>query len=201
MPPKTSPSESLRAEFLAITSGNDVMIIEALPSLAEALRISPDDVVMYVIAWKLGAKVPLQISIAEWIDGLSAMRIDSVKKLQQALPNLRSEIATSAQQFKSFYNFAFEWVRESPGAKYLPNEGAADMWELLFSNRNFPLLPSWLEFIRSAYKKPVSRDLWRQLLDFSLQLGSVTALASYDPNSAWPTAMDDFVEWMKARAI
>lgn len=184
-----------------MTNGADLMTPEQLPNLAEKLAISTDDVVMYVIAWKLGAATPFRISLAEWTAGTRTMRITSIKDLQRALPNMRQEIVTSAAQFKKFYEFIFEWTRETEQAKFLPNESACELWELLFANRDFPLLMNWLEYCKTEYKKSVSRDLWKQLLEFSIQFGAESKLAQFDPEAAWPTAIDGFVEWMKKKAL
>lgn len=183
------------SQFTGLSGGGEVMNITHLPALADSLQISADDVVMYILPWKLAAKVPLQISLAEWTDGLRAMRIDSIDKLRQGLPNLRSEIRT-ANGFKMFYYFVFDWIRETETAKFVSNEAACDVWELIFpaGGKSFPLLSKWVEFIRNVYKKNISKDLWRQTHDFAQVTGD---LSKYDSNAAWPTAMDEFVEWMK----
>ncbi|CUG38104.1 cullin-binding protein, putative [Bodo saltans] len=179
--------------FRKLTNDGPKLTIEHLPALAEALQISTDDIVMYIIPWKLQAAVPLEISEEEWSKGMKTMRIDSIDRLRQALPNLRNDIK-AANSFKSFYNFVFEWVRDGPNAKYLPNDAACDLWELLFTGRPFPMLSKWVNFIKTVHTKSISRDLWRQTLEFA----PITAnLASYDTDGAWPTAMDDFVEWAK----
>lgn len=180
-------------EFSKLCTDGQKLTIEHLPALAEALQISPDDIVMYILPWKLNSKTPLEISKEEWVEGMKTMRIESLDRLRQALPNLRNDIRMD-HNFKAFYNFVFEWVRDSPNAKYLPNEGACDLWQLLFAGRSFTMIEKWLQFIKTVHGKSVSRDLWRQTLEFA----PVTMdLSKYDPDGAWPTAMDEFVEWVK----
>lgn len=172
---------------------DDSLSPQHLVALAGTLGIHEDDIVLYVLAWKLQCKTPMKISRDEWVRGLLGMRIDTMEKLKVAVPVLRNELKTSTN-FRNFYNFVFDWVRESPQAKYVSTETACVMWPLIFEGRGFPHLKLWLEFFSSVYKKTVSRDLWRQTFDFAQ-----ISLESYDPSSSWPTAMDEFVEWQKSR--
>ena len=45
-----------------------------------------------------------------------------------------------------------------------------------------------------VYKKAVTRDAWRQVLDFSY----LPSLDAYDTAGAWPTVIDDFVDWYRS---
>ena len=167
--------------------------VQHLATLASVLAISEDDIVLYIIAWKLGCKVPHHVTRDEWNQGFARLRIDSLARLQASLTALRQEIAPP-QNFREFYFFIFDWTRETPMAKYVTNEVAVVMWPLLFTEQSFKLLPQWLEFV-AEHDKPVSKDVWRQTLDFA-RLGS---LAEYDPAGSWPSLMDTFVGWMEKR--
>ena len=106
---------------------------------------------------------------------------------------LRNELRTSTN-FRSFYNFVFDWVRENPQARYVSAETACVMWPIVFEGRAFPHQKLYIDFFTNVYKKTISRDLWRQSLDFSQ-----ISLDAYDPTSSWPTAIDEFVEWQKSK--
>lgn len=164
-----------------------------LAQLSTDLSVSVDDVVMYVLAWKLDAKVPMTISKEEWSYGLYNMRIHTLADLRAALPALRADVA-APPQFKAFYYFLFDWTRESAMARIIPNDVALVMWPLAFSSLRTPWahFGDWMTYIETVYRKPVSRDLWRQTLEYTL----VNPLAE-DPNGAWPSAMDDFAEWLR----
>jgi DCN1-like protein 1/2 len=165
-----------------------------LLELASALGVSGDDIVMYIIVWKLRCQTPQTVKKEEWLKGLAAMKIESIEKLKAALPTFRNEI-TSANNFRDFYAFLFDWIRDSPSLKVITSETAVALWTMLFSPpspRTFPLRDKWLEFMSTVHKKAVSKDLWKQTLEFS-----AITLDKYDPESSWPTAMDEFVEWVK----
>lgn len=172
---------------------DDSMSPQHLVALSAQLGVYEDDIVLYILAWKLQCKAPMKISRDEWVRGLLAMRLDTMEKLKAAIPVLRNELRTPSN-FRSFYNFVFDWVRENNQAKYISTDTACAMWPIVFDGRGFASLKLWLEFFSSVYKKTVSRDLWRQTLDFSQ-----VSLDAYDPSSSWPTAMDEFVEWRKGR--
>lgn len=165
-----------------------------LAALASMLGISDDDIAIYILAWKLQAKKPYSITRQEWTAGFTRMKIEGIDKLKVAVPALRGEIQTP-NAFKDFYFFLFDWLKETPAAKQVTNEVAVTMWPLLFKGRHFPHLAVWLEFIEKIYKRAVSKDLWRQTLDFAS-----CNIASYDPSGSWPSAMDEFFEWTKKAA-
>lgn len=182
--------------YVADTSPGDSTALKPvhLMELATALAVNPDDIIMYIIVWKLKCQNPQTIKKDEWLKGLEAMKITSVDKLKGHLKVLRNEI-TTANNFRDFYGFLFDWIRDNASTKVISNETAVALWTMLFnppSPKTFVLLPKWLEFIANVFKKPVSKDLWKQTLDFS-----TVSLANYDPDSSWPTAMDEFVEWAK----
>jgi DCN1-like protein 1/2 len=194
--PKKSQIDTQFDQLLDTTADVDAgdrssLDVQHLATLAGVLAISEDDIVLYIIAWKLGCKVPHHVSRDEWTQGFARMRIDSLARLQASLTALRAEMIP-AQNFRDFYFFIFDWTRESPMAKYVTNEVALVMWPLLFNESNFKLLPSWLEFIAST-DKPVSKDVWRQTLDFA----KLQSLSEYDPSGSWPSLMDNFVTWME----
>lgn len=178
-------------QSLQSQDGTDSLHPQHLVVLAEQLGIGEDDIALYVLAWKLKASEPMTIHKREWVDGLLRMRIDTMAKLKMAVPALRNELS-DAINFRDFYFFVFDWTRESTASRYLPNETACTMWPLVFQTKRFPLLKQWLDFIANVYKKGISKDLWRQTLDFS-----TVDLNKYDSNGSWPTAMDEFVAWMK----
>lgn len=176
------------------SGASDALTPPHLVTLAGLLGVHEDDVVIYIIAWKLGAKKPCKIQREEWVAGMRQMGIPNLDKLKASVPVLRNEIAGTTS-FRSFYMFVFEWLRETPAARFVTNEVASTMWPLLLRGRKLPLLDSWLVFVAEVFKKPVSKDLWAQAPDF---LATVN-IDSYDPSGSWPSAVDDFVDWMKKK--
>jgi DCN1-like protein 4/5 len=169
--------------------GTDALQGSAFVAMCEDLGIDVEDPVVLVLAWKAQAKKSYQISRDEWVRALIAIHVDSLKKLKAALPALRAELK-DPEAFKEFYFFVFEFVKED-AATVLANDTAVAYWQLLLNN--WPLIGPWCTFISEVHKKAVTRDVWKQCHYFSLLPPS---LASYDADEgAWPSVMDDFVEW------
>lgn len=184
--------DKLLASAAPSQSDPDALSAPHLVSLAEMIGIHEDDILLYIIVWKLQAKSkPCHITRDEFVSGMQQMRLDSFDKLKAAIPALRREIQ-SPNNFRDFYYFVFDWLRESPQSRSIPNDTACVMWPLLLTTAQFPNLDHWLKFIQEVYKKAVGKDLWQQTLAFSQ-----VPLESYDPNGSWPSAMDEFVTWMK----
>ena len=163
----------------------------AFVALCEDLGIDLEDPVVLVLAWKSNAKNSFQISRDEWARAMTALSVDSLKKLKAALQSMRAEI-TYEEAFKEFYFFVFDFVKEDV-TTVLSNDTAVAYWQLLMSGQ-WPLLKSWCTYIAEVFKKAVTRDVWKQLFYFS-QLPSLEP-AHYDADEgAWPSVMDDFVEW------
>lgn len=70
--------------------------------------IDPNDIVMFILAWHLGATTLGEFTRDEFVEGLTALRIDSIDKLKQKLPSFRAEIKDD-RTFKDFYSFMFEY--------------------------------------------------------------------------------------------
>ena len=97
--------------------------------------------------------------------------------------------------------------------KSLDLDSAIELWKILLGEK-FPNLPLWCEFLRATHaSKSISRDTWDLLLDFATQVVSRPVISfshfsnffqnakfsNYDPDGAWPTLIDDFVEWAKEK--
>ena len=70
----------------------------------------------------------------------------------------------------------------------------------------WPLLPEYKAFFAEKFAQPFTKDLWMQIARFAnmTKVGKITAdLGNYDDEetgggSAWPCAIDDFVEHVQA---
>uniref|UniRef100_A0A6U4P392 Defective in cullin neddylation protein n=1 Tax=Neobodo designis TaxID=312471 RepID=A0A6U4P392_NEODS len=161
--------------------------------LAEKLGISPDDRIMYVIAWRLECQTPCEISKAEWTTGLRNLGVESFAQLKNVLPALDRDLNASPQRFRQFYNFVFEWSRETPSVRSIGPDVACALWPMVFGSRQFKWLSQWMDFV-TAQGKPVRRDVWKLTLDFLSE-----DLTAYSAEGSWPTMMDDFVASLREK--
>ncbi|KAK9742562.1 hypothetical protein RND81_03G182200 [Saponaria officinalis] len=95
-------------------------------------------------------------------------------------------------EFSNFYDFVFFMCREN-GQKNITVSRAIAAWKLALAGR-FRLLNQWCDFVEENHRYNISEDTWHQVLAFSRCVHE--DLEGYDPEGAWPTLIDDFVEHM-----
>ncbi|RLN55064.1 hypothetical protein BBJ29_006417 [Phytophthora kernoviae] len=174
----------------------DTINEEGILKFCEDIGVDPQDIVVLVIAWKMGAAYMCAFTRKEWTKGMEVMDCDSIAKLKAKIPKLREAIGSNAE-FKKFYSFCFGFSKE-PGQKSLSIDIATAMWELLLSTRYDKLTKSWLNFL--AEKKPVkgvTRDTWDLLIDFFVKVND--SYDNYDENEAWPVLIDDYMAWIETK--
>jgi len=51
--------------------------------------------------------------------------------------------------------------------------------------------------LQNVHKKPIGRDIWKELLPFAEQFKSDPDFATYDSGECWPVVFDKFVDWVQ----
>ncbi|XP_014206570.1 DCN1-like protein 3 [Copidosoma floridanum] len=175
-------------------SREDLILADGMEKLCTDLQLSPDEFKVLVLAWKLNAEQMCQFTRQEFIQGLKAMRVDSIKGIQHRLPDIVEELKTNAELFKDLYRFTFRFGLDvSSGQRILPADMAIVLWRLVFTIREPPLLERWLNFLESHPVRGIPRDTWNMFLNFAESIGN--DLSAYDDAEAWPSLFDDFVEY------
>ncbi|CAO2814542.1 unnamed protein product [Amaranthus hypochondriacus] len=175
----------------------DMILAEGITNLCNDLQVDPQDIVMLVISWHMKAATMCEYSKQEFVGGLQALGIDSLEKLRERLPYMRLELKDE-QKFREIYIFAFSWAKEK-GQKSLALDTAIGMWQLLFAERQWPLIDQWCQFLQDRHNKAISRDTWAQLLEFVRTVDP--QLSNYDAEGAWPYLIDEFVEYLYENGI
>ncbi|CAI5510365.1 unnamed protein product [Closterium sp. Naga37s-1] len=188
-------------------------------------QVEPQDIVMLVLSWHLGAATMCEYSRQEFTSGLRSLRVTSLEALKALLPSFRRELQDE-NVFRQIYNFAFAWAKEK-GQKWLALDTAIGMWQLLLGYRSWPHVDHWCDFVRVQHNKAISKDTWSQLFEFSrvrcscpcpsysspsltLHLAAPAfpapapllltqgQLEQYDEGGAWPYLIDEFVDHLRA---
>lgn len=180
---------------------DDSILAEGIERLCNDLQVSPDEFKVLVFAWKLDAGQMCRFTRSEWINGLKAMKVDSLKGIQQRLPEIVTELENNNDLFKDLYRFTFRFGLDVvTGQRALPSDMAALLWKLVFSIKEPPILERWLIFLDAhrSQVRAIPRDTWNMFLNFAEAVGS--DLSSYDDTEAWPSLFDDFVEYENDQA-
>ncbi|KAL8171034.1 hypothetical protein V2J09_022838 [Rumex salicifolius] len=193
----------------------DMIMADGITLLCNDIQVDPQDIVMLVVSWHMKAATMCEFSKQEFLGGLQALgqqllcsevslaaiyfglRVDSLEKLRERIPYMRSELKDE-QKFREIYNFAFGWAKEK-GQKSLALDTAIGMWQLLFAEKNWPLIDHWCQFLQDHHNKAISRDTWSQLLEFIKSVDP--QLTNYDAEGAWPYLIDEFVEHLYENGI
>lgn len=109
--------------------------------------------------------------------------------------------------FKKVYKYAFVAGRDRD-QKALALDNAMVYWGMLFTapglawkSKNHDWLELWKSFLVEKWTRSVNRDMWNMTLEFALRTLSDDGLAFWSEDGAWPSVIDDFVDWCRAKGI
>ncbi|OCB89685.1 DUF298-domain-containing protein [Sanghuangporus baumii] len=170
------------------TKGLQDLQITSLESLAIALVDLEDLIVLR----KPPPAKPVSQSISKGIKSKFAPpAIDKYKK-----DRYWDYSANVGSAFSHFYNFCFALVKKE-SSRNIDMEYATAFWSVILAPR-YPIMSEVVEFIneKGTYKG-VNKDLWTMMYEFCQNVQP--SLDGYDAEGAWPTLLDDFVEWKKSK--
>ncbi|CAG9135384.1 hypothetical protein JYU34_017804 [Plutella xylostella] len=171
----------------------DILGPEGMEKFCLDLGVDPENVVMLVIAYKMGAKQMGYFTQDEWLKGLTELQTDSVHKLQNKLEYLKS-LLNDPHFFKAVYRYSYDFARDKEQRSLDTSTARALLTVLLPRWSLRPALGQFLEHCRRY--RVVNRDQWSNILEFSRSVDR--ELSDYDTDGAWPVMLDEFVEWLRA---
>ncbi|GAV92014.1 Cullin_binding domain-containing protein, partial [Cephalotus follicularis] len=125
---------------------NDMIMADGITLLCNDIQVDPQDIVMLVLSWHMKAATMCEFSKQEFMGGLQTLGIDSLEKFRERISFMRSELKDE-QKFRDIYNFSFGWAKEK-GQKSLALDTAIGMWQLLFAEKQWPLVDHWCQFLQ-----------------------------------------------------
>jgi len=200
----------------------DEINVEGTLKWCQDLCVDPEDVVLLPIAYELKSPSVGSFPRKPWIDGWRSLGCDSISSMQTALPKLRDKLANDPTYFDSVYNYTFEFAK-SGAQRSIGVDIAIAFWGLLIPHGltgtalahnssvdeddggDVPMTTEegwkpeftdwWFEFLTAKGGKGVSKDTWTMFLDFVRTIDS--EFDNHDYEAAWPSAIDDFVTYVK----
>lgn len=123
------------------------------------------------------------------------------------LKKLVSSLSTDTALFKRVYRYTFVAGRERD-QKALSLENAIIYWTMLFSppglqweTAEHDWLDLWKTFLGEKWTRSVNKDMWNMTLEFALKSMADESLSFWNEEGAWPSVIDDFVEWCRSKGI
>ena len=172
----------------------DCILADGVERFCEDLDVKPDAFIVLLLAWKLNAEAMCVFTRDQFVRGCQSMKVDSVKGIQSKFPDLLAEVQNKST-FKEMYKWTYKFgLDHEAGQRTLPLDMAVSLWKLVFSQQEPKTLPRWLNFLQKHQNiRGISRDTWDMFLNFVDQVGD--DLSTYDDTEAWPSLLDDFVEY------
>ncbi|KAF9484185.1 defective in Cullin neddylation protein 1 [Pholiota conissans] len=215
----TAPSTSKLGQLFDSYKDDEDITVNGTIKFCEDLEVDPEDVVLLAIAYELKSPQMGVWKRQGWVDGWKSIGVDSIKGMQGAIPRLRSRLASDPEYFQKVYNHTFDFAR-SEGQRSLGLETAIAFWNLLLplglsggalahvttsdgdddikmDEEGWKEYQWWFDFLNQKGIKGVSKDTWVMFLDFIRSIDS--KFSNYDMEAAWPSTIDDFVEYGKER--
>ncbi|KAF8737860.1 Defective in cullin neddylation protein, partial [Rhizoctonia solani] len=134
-------------------------------------------------------------------------RCDTIDQMKTTIATLRTKLGNDPDYFSRVYTYTFNFAK-TEGARSIPIESAIAFWNLLLSvGLSGSALPKngwtdehtewWFEFLKERGGKGVSKDTWAMLPEFIKVIDG--KFENHDLEAAWPSTIDDFVEWAKEK--
>ncbi|EPQ28259.1 uncharacterized protein PFL1_04086 [Pseudozyma flocculosa PF-1] len=202
----------------------DKITIEGAMAMCEDLEVSPEDVVFLPLSYYLRSESIGSFGRKEYIEGWKMLGYaDTLDKQKAALDKLRDELRRNAPVrperlalegkrsgaglYEKVYEYTYAFARPE-GQKSLPLETALAFWDLVLpASPTFEgseaggkftqaQLELWKRFLsEKTGGRAVSKDTWTQFIDFTREIDR--DFGNHDFDAAWPSVIDDFVEWAK----
>lgn len=182
--------------FLSYASNSSETIDpEGIESLCSDLEVDHTDVRILMLAWKMQAVRQGFFTLDEWRMGLKALRADTISKLKKSLPDLETEVRRPSV-FLDFYTYAFRYCLTEDRQKSIDIENVCVLLDLVLGSQFRPQVDSLVQYLKSQNDyKVINLDQWMGFYRFCMEI-SFPSLSNYDPDSAWPLILDNYVEWL-----
>lgn len=174
----------------------------AIIRLCESLELEISDKRALLYLWRCGAAKVGELTLEEFRRGASALSCNTAAKLKSAAQKLRCSFDDS--DFPSFYSYAWKISMTEPRQTVLLIADAAALFRVVMegsSDSTHALgLADFLD-AQAQSKDPeytkLTLDTWDGMRRFVFEVAD--DLDGFDPDEAWPSLLDSYVEWVQAK--
>jgi len=177
----------------------DCILADGIERFCADIHVQPDEFSVLVLAWKFNAEAMCRFTREEFITGCRALGgADTPQAIRAQLPAIVAEVCENKDHFRDLYRWTYRFGLDV-GQRTLPLSMALSLWRLVFSVNPPPVLERWLAFLEQRRSAPtgIMRDTWDMYLLFTEVIGE--DFERYDESEAWPSLIDDFVEYENDR--
>ncbi|KAF5530291.1 Defective in cullin neddylation 1 [Fusarium mexicanum] len=207
--PILSSSKEAGKDTLDSSDEKDKLELDSTMSyLTEKLRVNIENAELLVALELLQAPSVGVITRKGYVDGWKVTGAGTTHQEHAAhLRILTKSLSSDPTLFKKVYRHTFVAGRDGD-QKALNLETALVYWDILFAppgmewktpNRNW--LELWKSFLDAKWTRSVNKDMWNMTLEFALKSLSDESLSFWNEDGAWPSVIDDFVDWCREQGI
>ncbi|CAJ0579903.1 unnamed protein product, partial [Mesorhabditis spiculigera] len=161
--------------------------------LLHDLRLEATNRRVLILAWVMKAKTQCEFSQDEWLTGFSEMNITTINELAAYLGKLDKEMETDRSKYRQLYQFAFVYGKPER-QRSMETDTALAYWHILFHDR-YVLFDQFERYLKERDTKVITRDVWNLVFEFLEKINP--DLSNYDDDGAWPTLLDNFVDYLR----
>jgi len=184
---------AILAMFKKYAGTGPAMTDDGITKFFTDIGVSLDDVITLIISWHLKATEIGKFTQQEFVTGFKQLGCATIEDIKKKIPQLKTDLKDD-KKFKEFYLFVFDYAKgPSEKKKVLELDFAVAMWQTVLPDR-FKHLNEWIKFLQERHKKPITKDTWSLLWEFSK-----TNITGYDASEAWPVLIDDFVDYINSQ--
>lgn len=134
---------------------------------------------------------------------------DTIDRQALYIKTLQSRLTSDPAYFRQVYKNAFKYAKP-PNQRAIPVDDAFAYWDMFFraghsgiewNTSSTKWMDLWTDFYKERVKRPVNKDLWNQVAELvkKTQEPGGEGLGWWSEDGAWPTAVDDFVAFVKEK--
>lgn len=192
----------------------DLIDIDGTIQYLSDLDINPDDPKALILAYFLKSPSVGIFTKEKFLNQWQSQRVTTINEMKIFVNTLydrfiyNKEVDGVEYSFQDVYNYTFTFLMTNENQKLLDLEVAVDYWKLLLPliSQNLDVttrFDQWNKFISEEYKRSISKDTWSMLFLFiyDVIIKDPIQLRDYDEMSAWPSVIDEFIEYLRENEL